>query len=127
MILYMVGKLAPTSIHFTTGLVTYTPRRDYFRAVPSQNRNKVTTSPTPQSLNDSVGEEGWVDHVDGVQEIEILSVPIALRSVELPSSSLPSAPRSMAFPNNRSPLTSDHLEPPWTACPYLGTVYSKPA
>ena len=31
---------------------------------------------------------------------------------------------SMTFPDSRPPLTSIHLEPPSTACPYFGTVYS---
>ena len=42
---------------------------------------------------------------------------IARHSAGLPSSSLRSASRSIAFPNNRSPLTSDPLEPPSTVCP----------
>ena len=47
MILYMVGKLAPNSPHFTRGLVKYVPGRGYFRAVPSQNGDKFATSPPP--------------------------------------------------------------------------------
>ena len=47
MILYMGGKLAPNSPHFTRGLVKYVPGRGYFRAVPSQNEDKLATSPTP--------------------------------------------------------------------------------
>ena len=47
---------------------------------------------------------------------------IVHRCAGLLSSSLPSAPRFIAFPNNRSPLTSNHLEPPSTACPYTGTA-----
>ena len=47
MIVYMVGKLAPNSNHFTRGLVKYVPRRGCFRAVPSRNENKFATSPTP--------------------------------------------------------------------------------
>ena len=42
---------------------------------------------------------------------------VARRSHELPSSSLPSAPRSMALPDSRSPVTSYNLEPPPTAWP----------
>ena len=52
MIPYMVGKLAPNSPHFTKGLVKYVPGRGYFRAVPSQNGDIITTFPTPQSLSD---------------------------------------------------------------------------
>ena len=52
MIPYMVGKLAPNLSHFTRGLAKYVPGRGYFRAIPSQNRDKYVTSPTPpQSLN----------------------------------------------------------------------------
>ena len=47
MILYMVGKLAPNPPHFTRGLVKCVPGRVYFRAVPSQNGDKFSTSPTP--------------------------------------------------------------------------------
>ena len=45
MIPYMVGKLAPNPTHFTSGFVKYVPGRDYFRAVPSQNGDKVVTPP----------------------------------------------------------------------------------
>ena len=44
---HMVGKLAPNSTHFTTGLVKYIPGRGYFRAVPSQNGDKFVPSPPP--------------------------------------------------------------------------------
>ena len=64
---------------------------------------------------------------------------IARRSAGLPSSSPSSAPRSIAFPNNRSPLTSSRphrrrdlrssdscsLEPPSTARLFPGTAYSR--
>ena len=50
-----------------------------------------------------------------VQKWESSRLKIARRSAGLPSSSLPSAPRSIAFPNNRLPLTSYHLEPPTSA------------
>ena len=50
MISYMVGKLAPNSINFTRGLVKYVPGRSYFLSVPSQNGEKIVTSPSP-SLN----------------------------------------------------------------------------
>ena len=54
MIPYMVGKLAPNPTHSTRGLVKYVPGRGYFRAVPSQNGDKIVTSPPPpQSLNGS--------------------------------------------------------------------------
>ena len=56
MIPYMVGKLAPNSSHLTMRLVKYVPGRGSFRAVPSQNGDKVVTSPPlPQSLNGSIG------------------------------------------------------------------------
>ena len=47
MIPYMVGKLAPISLHLTRGLVKYVPGRGCFRAVPSQNGDKYVTSPSP--------------------------------------------------------------------------------
>ena len=54
MIPYMVDKLVPISTHFTRGVVKYVSEKCYFRAVPSQNGDKfVTSSPPPQSLNDS--------------------------------------------------------------------------
>ena len=43
----MVGKLAPNSLHLTRGLVNYVPDRGYFRAVPSQNGDKLVTSQPP--------------------------------------------------------------------------------
>ena len=45
MIPYMVGKLAPDSSHLTRGLAKSVPGRGYFRAIPSQNRDKYVTSP----------------------------------------------------------------------------------
>ena len=45
MIPYMVRKLAPNSSLLTRGLVKSVPGRGYFRAVPSQNREKYVTSP----------------------------------------------------------------------------------
>ena len=54
MIPYMVGRLAPNSSHSTRGLVKYVSGRGYFRAVSSQNGDKIVTSPPPpQSLNGS--------------------------------------------------------------------------
>ena len=47
MIPYMVSKLAPNSSYLIRGLVKYVPRKDYFRAVPSQNGDKYVTSPPP--------------------------------------------------------------------------------
>ena len=47
MIPYMVCKLAPNSSHLTRGLVKYVSGRDYFRTVPSQNGDKLVTSPPP--------------------------------------------------------------------------------
>ena len=47
MIPHMVGKLAPNSSHLTRGLVICVPGRGYFRAVSSQNGNKMVTSPPP--------------------------------------------------------------------------------
>ena len=47
MIPYMVGKLAPKSSHLTRGLVKYVSGRSYFRTVPSQNGDKMITSPPP--------------------------------------------------------------------------------
>ena len=55
MVPYMVGQLAPNSSHLTRGLVKYVSGRGYFRTVPSQNGDKIVTSPPPppQSLNGS--------------------------------------------------------------------------
>ena len=47
MIPYIVGKIAPDSLHLTKGLVKYVPGRGYFRAVSSQNGDKFVTSPPP--------------------------------------------------------------------------------
>ena len=47
MIPYMVGKLAPNSTHVIRGLVKQVPGRDYFRAVPFQNGDRLVTSPHP--------------------------------------------------------------------------------
>ena len=61
MIPYMVGKLAPNRNHPTRSLVKYVPGRSYFRAVSSQNGDKLVTSPPPpQSWNGSmvIGEVG---------------------------------------------------------------------
>ena len=44
---HMVGKLAPNSTHFTRGFVEHIPGRKSFRAVPSQDGEKVVTSPPP--------------------------------------------------------------------------------
>ena len=49
----MVGKLAPNSTHSTRELVKYVSGRGYFRAVSSQNGEKVVTFPPPPSLNES--------------------------------------------------------------------------
>ena len=45
MIPYMVGKLAPNSTYSIKGLVKYVPGRRHFCAVPSQNGDKIVTSP----------------------------------------------------------------------------------
>ena len=50
MIPCMVGKLAPSSIHSTRGLVKYVFRRGYFRA---QTGTTFFHPRPPQSLNDS--------------------------------------------------------------------------
>ena len=56
MILYMVGKLTPNSSYLTRRLVQSVSGRGYFRTVPSQNGDKIITSPPPpQSLNGSRG------------------------------------------------------------------------
>ena len=47
---YMVGKLAPNPTHSTRELVKHVPDRGYFRVVPSENGNKVVTSPPPPPL-----------------------------------------------------------------------------
>ena len=43
--------------YFTLGFVRYAPGRGYFRAVPSQNRDKFVAS-SPQLLNDSYLRSG---------------------------------------------------------------------
>ena len=53
MILYIAGKLAPSSTHFTRGLVKYVPGRGYCRVVPSHNGINLRYPPPPQSSNDS--------------------------------------------------------------------------
>ena len=53
MIIYAVDKLAQNSAHFIRGLVKHVSGRAYFPTVPSENRDKIATSPTPQSWNDS--------------------------------------------------------------------------
>ena len=47
----MFGKPAPNSSHLTKGLVKYVPNRGHFRAVPSQNGEKMLHPRPPQSLN----------------------------------------------------------------------------
>ena len=47
MIPYMVGNLASNGTHSTRGLVKYVPGRGYFRAIPSQNGDKIVTSRPP--------------------------------------------------------------------------------
>ena len=54
MIPYIVGKLAPNSSHLTRGLVKYVLGRGYFRAVSSQNGDKIVTSPPPPIVVDTV-------------------------------------------------------------------------
>ena len=63
MIPYMVGKLAPNPTHFTRGLVKYVPGRGYFRAVPSQNVDKIVTSPPPsivERVENGPNRQVWV-------------------------------------------------------------------
>ena len=50
MIPHIVGKLAPNSTHFTKGLIKSAPGRGYFRAIPSQNGEKIVTSPPPPPI-----------------------------------------------------------------------------
>ena len=50
MTIYIVGKLAPNSTHFTKVLIKYVPERCYCRAVPSQNGDKFAASPTPRMV-----------------------------------------------------------------------------
>ena len=47
MIPYMVGKLAPNSTHSIKRLDKYVSGRGYFRAVSSQNGDKIVLSPPP--------------------------------------------------------------------------------
>ena len=66
---YMVGKLAPYPINFNRGLVKYVPGRSYFLSVPSQNGDKIVTSPPPsQLLNDSLqNNKGAGSEAQGTQ------------------------------------------------------------
>ena len=50
----MVGKLVPNSSHLTRRLVKYVPGRGYFRAVSSQNGDKLVTSPPPPPIVERV-------------------------------------------------------------------------
>ena len=59
-------------------------------------------------------KKGCGGHED-VRKRESSGLQTTRRSAGLPSSLLPSARRSIAFPNNRSPLTCDHLKPLSTA------------
>ena len=61
-------------------------------------------------------KKGCAGHRD-VQKRESSQLQIVRRSAGLLLSLLPSAPRSIAFPNNRSPLSSYRLEPPSTTRP----------
>ena len=54
MIPYTVGKLAPNSSHLTRGLVKNVSGRSYFCTVPSQNGDKMVTSP-PAPIVERVG------------------------------------------------------------------------
>ena len=47
MILYMLGKLASSSLHLTRELVKYDLGRGCFHAISSQNGDKFVTSPPP--------------------------------------------------------------------------------
>ena len=64
MIPYMVGKLASNTTNFTGVSVKCVPRRGYFRAVPSQNGDKLALSPT-QLLNNSVAASPSTDVATG--------------------------------------------------------------
>ena len=50
MISYMVGKLSPNSSHLTRDFVKHVSGRGYFRTVPSQNGDKIVTSPPPPTV-----------------------------------------------------------------------------
>ena len=52
MIPYMVDKLAPSSTYFDRGLVKYVPGGSYFRAVLSQNGDKLFATSPLHLLND---------------------------------------------------------------------------
>ena len=102
-------------------------------------RCNITTHWNQDSTTVLVVGEGCGGHEDGVQKTRIFSVKL------WSSCSLHDAPRSIAFPNNRSSLTSYNLELPSAAWPpfvasarvassrprrqdcFSGTAYSKPA
>ena len=59
MIHYMVGKHTPNSSHLSRRLVKYVSGRGCFRTVPSQNGDKIVTSPPPivERVQSSAQEE----------------------------------------------------------------------
>ena len=92
--------------------------------VSSQNGSKVARGTivvttvdeyTLKSTNHIVVDDERVCWPWRRQKREFSRLQIARRSAGLPSSSLPSVLRSIAFPNNWSPLTSYNIEPPSTA------------
>ena len=69
MIPYMVGKLAPNSSHLTRRLVNYVPGRGYFRAVPSQNGDKLLHPRPPPIVIIKVVAESARTRVNKIQPL----------------------------------------------------------
>ena len=103
----------PEFTSFHQGMVKYVPGKGYFRAVPSQNGDEVATFPTPpivkrleytsKSAYHTV-KKGCNSHEDPRRPGN--SNPFREVAVKL----LASIPCSMTLLDNRSPLTSNHLE-----------------
>ena len=91
MIPYMIGKLAPSPTHSTGGLVKYVPGRGYFRDVPSQNGDKIVTSPPPPSIVERV------ELYRAITEREEASSAANPEGKALASEPVPEAPR---FPSS---------------------------
>ena len=84
MIPYMVGKLAPNLSHLTRGLVKYVPGRDYFRAVSSQNGNKLVTSPPPQSPSGSYAQRRPLLKTSRGWQLTLHSAPLHVHPTYIP-------------------------------------------
>ena len=110
MIPYMIGKLAPNSTHFTRRCGKNVPGRGYFHAVPSQNGDKIATSPPPppQSLNDLKGSQ---QSQDGSCSRDIDNRPGKSRSSSSEKPKVVSATAVSQEPSSRT--RAQKVETPW--------------